>query len=266
MLGAVLVLVVLVCGYFYTSNHLPSRFKQKEAVGWNAYFDVALHGSLFLLQGVILSILLWLALLLFMVLLNAPLCLGVQYSPFTFAFSILHSSILGLKVPLIFILGLTIVRCISSARSAAKDLSDPEKRRELYREIASHNSVEKILFESIELGLLVLVTLKSRKVYVGMIDTSRFESLDTDTVVLIPFLSGYRHKDTLTFQVEHNYATHYFENGITFGSVPLSFYHYRHVLPREQIESISLFDAKTYDVFQSNLKKEEEDINVDMGK
>ncbi|WP_445494056.1 hypothetical protein [Photorhabdus sp. SF281] len=257
MLGAVLILVVLVCGYFYTSNHLPSRFKQKEAVGWNAYFDVALHGSLFLLQGIILAIGLWAVLACIMFLLNAPLHLGASYTPFTFAFSILSSDIWGLKLPLIFIVTLTIIRCISSARAASKELKDPEKRIKLYKEIASTNSVEKILFESLEADLLVLVTLKSRKVYVGMVDESRFESLDTDTVVLIPFLSGYRDKDTLTFHVEHNYAIHYAERRITLKSEPLSVHHYRHALPREQIESISLFDFETYEAFQLKLKKAE---------
>lgn len=59
--------------------------------------------------------------------------------------------------------------------------------------------MENILLESVERGLLLLVTLKSRKVYVGMIDEARFNQLDTNTLVLIPFMSGYRDKDTLTF-------------------------------------------------------------------
>ncbi|PHM61215.1 hypothetical protein [Xenorhabdus ishibashii] len=265
MLGAALVLVVLVCGYFYTSNHLPSRFKQKEAIGWNAYFDVALNGSLFLIQGIALSIVVWIILFLLMFFLNIPLYLGCECTPFRFAFTIFNSSFLGLKMPLFLTLGMTIAICISSSRDAAKEFSNPEKRRKLYREIASHNSVEKILLESIDMGLLVLVSLKSRKVYVGMVDESRFESLDTATLVIFPFLSGYRDKDTLTFYIENNYAIHYFENNITFDSQPLSVYHYRHALPREQIESISLFDTSTYYAFQSKLKKEE-NKTLDMDK
>ncbi len=44
---AAVVIVVLVCGYVYTNSHLPSRFKQNKAIGWNAYFEVARQGGFF---------------------------------------------------------------------------------------------------------------------------------------------------------------------------------------------------------------------------
>ncbi|MEY1278382.1 hypothetical protein AB7080_20390, partial [Providencia rettgeri] len=96
-----------------------------------------------------------------------------------------------------------------------------------------------------------------RKVYVGMVDGIRFEGMDINTLVLIPFMSGYREKDTLTFHVEHNYTDHYSQQGINFSSEPLSVFQFRHVLPYEQIESFSLFNVNTYNVFQEVAKEKE---------
>ncbi|WP_244175700.1 hypothetical protein [Xenorhabdus vietnamensis] len=141
-----------------------------------------------------------------------------------------------------------------------KHNNDLEKRIEYFREIAKDSSIEGVLLESVDRideGLLILVTLKSRKVYVGMLDIARFEGMDTNTLVLIPFMSGYRDKDTLTFVIDHDYAEHYRKEGITLTSEPLSVYQFRHVLPFEQIESFSLFDFNTYEKFQVAKKEKQ---------
>ncbi|EOU2704849.1 hypothetical protein ACNUX1_005438, partial [Escherichia coli] len=148
----------------------------------------------------------------------------------------------------------TIIVSIGKASEATKNHKDPQKRKAIFEEIAAHSAVENILLESVERGLLLLVTLKSRKVYVGMIDEARFNQLDTNTLVLIPFMSGYRDKDTLTFCVEHNYVDYYLSQGITLTSEPLSVYQFRHVLPFDQIESFSLFNVETFETFKAGIE------------
>lgn len=261
---AALIVIILVCGYHYTKCHLPSRYKQNRAVGWNAYFDVALKGGEFLVSGILLAFLIFIIMFSAMFLLNILAYLGVPYEKFTFAQDIWKSRIFGLSMFSAVCLGCTVFMSIVQASQATKDYKDPQKRVEIFREIAAHSAIESILLESIERGLLLLVTLKSRKVYVGMIDEARFNQLDTNTLVLIPFMSGYRHKDTLTFCVEHNYVDHYQNQGITLTSEPLSVYQYRHVLPFDQIESFSLFNVNTYEKFQEVIKhKKELDCDTD---
>ncbi|NHB94197.1 hypothetical protein [Photorhabdus cinerea] len=251
---AAVVIVVLVCGYVYTNSHLPSRFKQNKAIGWNAYFEVARQGGFFLIAGFCLALTLSCLVFAVMMLLNIPVYFGAKYIPFTFAHDLFNSRLVGMSVFSFLILSFTVLISISASYNAEKDFRNPEKRNGIFKEIASNNAIESLLLESIESGLLLLITLKSRKVYVGMVDEARFHHLDTDTIVIIPFMSGYRDKDTLTFCAEHNYADHYRNEGITLTSKPLSVYQFRHVLPLEQIESLSLFNPETYDKFQEVIK------------
>ncbi|WP_312292793.1 hypothetical protein [Atlantibacter hermannii] len=248
---AALVIIVLVCGYHYTNCHLPSRYKQNRAVGWNAYFDVALKGGEFLLGGILLTFCIVAFLYSAMFLLNIPFYFGAVYTKFTFASDLLSMRLMGLSMLSSLTIACTIMISIGQATNATKNNNDPNKRIANFKEIAKHSAIESLLLESIERGLLLLVTLKSRKVYVGMIDEARFNQLDTNTLVLIPFMSGYREKDTLTFCVEHSYVDFYKEHNITLTSEPLSVYQFRHVLPFDQIESFSLFNVSTYDSFQA---------------
>lgn len=251
---AALIIVVVICGYHYTKCHLPSRYKQSKAVGWNAYFDVALKGGEFLLSAILLTTFLFFLICLVMFIMNIPSYLSKWYSPFSFASDFIGVRIFGMSMFLAFTIIFTILVSAVKACEATKNHKDPKKRVEIFREIADHSAVESILLESIEKGLLLFVTLKSRKVYVGMIDEARFNQLDTTTLVLLPFMSGYRDKDTLTFCVEHNYVDHYVKNEINLVSEPLSVYQFRHVLPVEQIESFSLFDVNTYERFQKDIQ------------
>jgi hypothetical protein len=257
---AFIIVIVLICGYYYVDTHLPSKYKLNKSVGWNAYFCVGAKGFEFLTAGVFLAVVLVFYLYIFMFALNIFHYLGAKYEPFTFADDILSRRIFGVSAFSALCLGCTIFVSFKRTDKVRILNNDLKNRIEYFREIAKNSAIENILLESvdrIEEGLLILVTLKSRKVYVGMLDIARFEGVDTNTLVLIPFLSGYRDKDTLTFTIEHDYTEHYIEEGITLTSEPLSVYQFRHVLPFEQIESFSLFNFDTYEKFQSKLKKAE---------
>ena len=56
-------MVLMVCGYWYTTRDVSSRFKLKRTFGWDVYFVVALYGCIFVLQGLlviaIVYLLLW---------------------------------------------------------------------------------------------------------------------------------------------------------------------------------------------------------------
>ena len=62
-MGTAIFMVLMVCGYWYTSRDLSTRFKIKRSFGWDVYFLVALYGCIFVLQGVVATGLLWLLLL-----------------------------------------------------------------------------------------------------------------------------------------------------------------------------------------------------------
>ncbi|EJM1729125.1 hypothetical protein NN291_005087, partial [Escherichia coli] len=208
----------------------------------------------FLISGILIAALLVVILYAGMSLWNIPAYLFGWYAPFTFAHDFLKMRVFGLSMFSAMSIAFTIIVSIGKASEATKNHKDPQKRKAIFEEIAAHSAVENILLESVERGLLLLVTLKSRKVYVGMIDEARFNQFDTNTLVLIPFMSGYRDKDTLTFCVEHNYVDYYLSQGITLTSEPLSVYQFRHVLPFDQIESFSLFNVETFETFKAGIE------------
>ncbi|WP_252253999.1 hypothetical protein [Escherichia coli] len=95
---AALIVIVLVCGYHYTNCHLPSRYRQSKAIGWNAYFDVALKGGEFLISGILIAALLVVILYAGMSLWNIPAYLFGWYAPFTFAHDFLKMRVFGLSM------------------------------------------------------------------------------------------------------------------------------------------------------------------------
>lgn len=80
--------------------------------------------------------------------------------------------------------------------------------------------------------------------YIGLIDSEQFESADLDNVVIIPFKSGYRDKDTLTLNLDCDYIKVYQNKSIRFDvdkSNNLSeLKQFRCAIRVSEIESISL--------------------------
>lgn len=258
-MSAALVVVVLVCGYLYINSHIPSKILFKKSTGWQSYFQVALKGSIYLTMGFFLLLIVWVGVFLAMLLFNIPHYFKPTLHQFTFAYDLWETHIAGVGMPFVALVAATIVFSLSESKQAEKQLRDPAQRRKIFEEVAKSSPVEAILLESLDSQqqLLVSITLKSRKVYIGMVHEARLEEHDTDTVVIVPFLSGYRDKDTLSFIEEVNYADHYKECGITFTSQPISLNQYRHVIPRDQIESVSLFNSAMYTHFKQ-LKQEKQ--------
>lgn len=99
-----------------------------------------------------------------------------------------------------------------------------------------------MLLQCMEAGELAWVTLKSRRIYIGMIHAVTFEHASKANIVLIPMLSGYRDARTLNLAVEHNYSHWYHMHEINFTSKPKPALKFRKVIMVDQIESLSLFD------------------------
>ncbi len=62
-MGTAIFMVLMVCGYWYTSRYLSSRFKVRRSIRWDVYFLVALYGCIFVLQGMLATTIVSLVLL-----------------------------------------------------------------------------------------------------------------------------------------------------------------------------------------------------------
>lgn len=240
-MGTAIFMVLMVCGYWYTSRDLSTRFKIKRSFGWDVYFLVALYGCIFVLQGVLATGLIWLVLLAVSATFNAipSLADGLHHQ---WQIEFMTWSFLGIQAPVVIMLTFAVTFCIYRSSWSGSARLDSSGRKKLYKKLSRANGVEGLLFQCMEEGELAWITLKSRRIYIGMIHAASYDNVATANVVLIPMLSGYRDGKSLNLCIEHNYSRWYAEHGITLDSEPKSAMAFRKVIMLEQIESLSLFD------------------------
>ncbi|MEJ5175746.1 MULTISPECIES: hypothetical protein [Erwinia] len=240
-MGTAIFMVLMVCGYWYTSRDLSTRFKIKRSFGWDVYFLVALYGCIFVLQGVLATGLIWLVLLAVSATFNAipSLADGLHHQ---WQIEFMTWSFLGIQAPVVIMLTFAVAFCIYRSSWSGSARLDSFGRKKLYKKLSRANGVEGLLFQCMEEGELAWITLKSRRIYIGMIHAASYDNVATANVVLIPMLSGYRDGKSLNLCIEHNYSRWYAEHGITLDSEPKSAMAFRKVIMLEQIESLSLFD------------------------
>lgn len=247
-MGPLVIMVVLVCGFWYTENHYQSRIRQARSNGWNSYFYVAMHGCKFALQGA------GLVLALFIILLAASTIINL----FGFIWPDLHADfyswLTDIKVmtyPLFFVLSMLMAGLIAyeQGNNARAALENESARLAAYREMAAQDGIESLLVQAIDEDKLIFVTLKSRKVYIGYVAAPRLEHQETQHLALIPYISGYRDKDTLRYCEQHKYYELYLSKNITPDSEPLNLKHFRHIIPMDQVEAVSIFYTGIYNSF-----------------
>lgn len=240
-MGTAIFMVLMVCGYWYTSRDLSTRFKIKRSFGWDVYFLVALYGCIFVLQGVLATGLIWLLLLAASATFNAipSLADGLHHQ---WQIEFMTWSFLGIQAPVVIMLTFAVAFCIYRSSWSGSARLDSSGRKKLYKKLSRANGVEGLLFQCMEEGELAWITLKSRRIYIGMIHAASYDNVATANVVLIPMLSGYRDGKNLNLCIEHNYSRWYAEHGVTLDSEPKSAMAFRKVIMLEQIESLSLFD------------------------
>lgn len=281
-----LVLLIPLFGYMYVDSDHYLKYKLKKSDGWHAYFLVSVQGLHLLLS--MINSLLQLAVLFYFGMFALFFGVGIIDSVVTL-WSVLPRTFVGFidivltsltnawllqfwdffifiagllkqlmtpnKISIILLVSLSIYS-VSKSISNASQQNDEEVIEKVRQRIAQDSQVDAMIFEAEEAGLLVMITLKSRKVYVGQILGKNIGYTDMKEISLIPILSGYRDKDTLSFNVEHDYSDYYSRENITeSSSMPLS--HFQQVIFYDQIESMSLFDSETYKKFQKTKKNDE---------
>ncbi|EJV3811605.1 hypothetical protein N6D68_004403 [Salmonella enterica] len=248
------ILVILICGYIYTDSHYQSRVRSAKENGWGLYFFVALKGCIFLGSGFAFTIFIFLVLALISGGYNIIFHDWLSFAHEINLYEWMENDWMDMSMFVWLSMLFAIIISASQADNEKKKAQSYEYRIEEYEKIAKSNNVESLILQSIKERKLVFISLKSRKVYVGYITAPRFEHSETESISLIPFLSGYRDKDTLEFRVTTDYSELYANEFITTESEPLNLNHFRHVIPMDYIESISIFDIALYKKFRRDNK------------
>jgi hypothetical protein len=235
-MGTAIFMVMMVCGYWYSSHDLTTRFKFKRSFGWDVYFLVALYGCIFVLQGMFATAILWLCLLISSTVMNAlPGAFGPEYHHWHMSF--MNWTFLGIQGPVVVMLAFAVFFCLWRSNWAPSARLDTGGRRELYKHLSRANGVEGLIYQCMESGDLAWITLTSQRIYIGMVHTATFNSGEANNIVLIPMLSGYRDRTTLDLRVEHNYSAWYESHDLDIDAA----LNFRKVIMLSQIESLSLF-------------------------
>jgi hypothetical protein len=250
-MGPLVIMVVLVCGFWYTENHYQSRIRHARTNGWTSYFYVAMHGCKFVIQGFCFILALYLTLGAASLILSIPHLFWPQYNIKDLYSWLTEKSLLSYPLFFILSMGMACLFAYMTGDSARKALKNEDVRQNAYREMAAMDGVESLLVQAIDEDMLIFVTLKSRKVYIGYVAAPRIEHSHTQHLAIIPYISGYRDKDTLRYHEQHRYYELYLSKGITANSDGLNLQHFRHVIPMDQVEAVSLFDTGTYMSFDN---------------
>ena len=243
---AIIILVVLLTGFLFTSRYPLARFKQLRSSGWAFYLHAFAWGSLFSSAAAILT--LWID----------HFNPTVHWPAYSFISSITkpgtqeaYTLWLGVKL---WTWGLiSVILSLTSGTTTSKLTS---VRQQAGLRVAKENEFEMLLYLAVKDTLLVQVTLLSRKVYIGLVlKTVSVEDLSkTEYFSIIPVFSGYRRDETLALEITTDYLNFYGRSGLLElpsdkgGEHPIGrIERFKVVIPSREVASISFFDFDSHE-------------------
>lgn len=291
MINTLSLAFLILSGYIFSINSLTIRYKLKRAEGWGAYFYVAMWGGLFsAISWVVCSLLSysdgfrdtynWMLSHHFfdkeLVGRLFPLNTSHVTPAGTVADTKGNLSFLDLKV---LVWGVTsILLAFFTARVVLPFCAwlrwGKDRKAFALASAVNDNHQEAMLIEASVRQYLLLITLGSRKFYVGIVICPKFDNGKAEYLQIIPMLSGYRDKDTMVTHVTSNYKRLYVESGlmtpegrliepppVKAGEVAkprVEIQDFRTLICFDEIETISFFDSDTYNNFKDAEEKDKE--------
>lgn len=255
---AIIILVVLLTGFLFTSRYPLARFKQLRSSGWAFYLHAFAWGSLFSSAAAICT--LWLD--------YSDPTASVHSYPLISSLGKLKTQVgydlwVGVKFWTWGLISVTLAWGFGTTTSKFAFA-----RQQAGLRVAKENEFEMLLYTATEDINLVQVTLLSRKVYIGFVlKTVSVEDLSkTEYFSIIPVFSGYRRDDILTLEITTNYLKFYGKSGLLNPQNDKEEWHFiaqierfKVVVPSREVASISFFDADAHDgvleVSRADLRK-----------
>lgn len=254
---AIIILVVLLTGFLFTSRYPLARFKQLRSSGWAFYLHAFAWGSLFSSVAAICT--LWID--------SSNPTASVSSYPILSSLGGLKTQIgydlwLGVKLWTWGLISVTLAWGSGTITSKFASV-----RQQAGLRVAKENEFEMLLYTATKDINLVQVTLLSRKVYIGFVlKTVSVEDLSkTEYFSIIPVFSGYRKDNTLALEITTDYLKFYETSGLLTppddeeGWDPIvHLERFKVVAPSREVASISFFDA---DAHEGVVKASTADLN-----
>ncbi len=244
MLAAFL-LIALTGGYIFSAVFIPSRFNSAREDGHRLYFRAVFYAV-------------------FLVAVSALTCLGIiacgwvedlviagkvpEPNASSFLFNIGMTLQSGYVRGVIFSAPVLIGPLLAHALNLVASCSASVKQYLFERAIKNHD-FERMVYRSLTTQIPLLITLRSRKIYVGWPVGTPDPTAERRTIRILPMLSGYRQESSLTVE----FTTNYYEilNAVAEGRSDmlnhLEIEDLEVVLPTDQIDCAHAFDVVAYE-------------------
>lgn len=152
----------------------------------------------------------------------------------------------------------TVTLSLSALSVLAYNLkSGPDGKKKEFERAMRKNDFDRILFESMEHLHPIAISLDNRKVYVGLVFDAIEPDSDNSYLTIMPFLSGFRDKDTLSMKIQSTYepvidALLKREGGKSEIDVDV-LKNYFMAFPRDTIASLHLYNDHLYQNVQKQI-------------
>lgn len=258
--GALILATILVAGFVFVLHYPPARYSHKRSEGWHTYLHSGAWGLPFAFLSFLLCLFVqWLC--------NEPITDTTKVveaiakpstnESFIIGFAFLTPMLAGLAgkfahcryygLPGFTHKLLAILKRGTEWHKWVAEYNQKAAHRQLLTiaNTIKHDPFENLIVHATNNVCSVMVTLKSRKVYIGMVTNSGVEHGKLEYISVIPFISGYRREDDFKVERTVNYSEMYREID------PARLDEFKTVLPVSEIESIRLFDGDIYEGFQN---------------
>lgn len=264
MTGSLIIFALIVLAYFYTSSHPIEKVRLKQSQGWVTFVLLGKNSIQLLLDTIFHLLVLWIFLYCCAVILSIPYYFGASTPHFTDLLS--KSTIAASREREFFFFFFVFLFALIRAKALmdAFTKKDEEEQLATLRSAIDDGKI-RIIIDALTTQTPVRISLKSRKVYIGIIVSEHFEPSDLDNIIVIPYFSGYREKDTLKLILDTNYADIYIKNGLVSwaenensqaeaadNAEKIGLHHFRCVISSAEIESISLFKLEYFYQFSTD--------------
>ena len=194
-----IVFIILTTGFIYNNLSPSSKFRMRSSSSWEAYYYAGGRGVLLSAYGLIITALLY------------------YFFPFLFRFS--QDDHLDSFIPFeiedvnktIFILIWSCFSIVSAVFFGNDARKNGQKNLKALESMIVSDPFKYKIYQAVKNNDFLQVTLKNRKIYIGLILDFNLEDADPNKkyLSLCPMFSGYRDEHDLSLQITNNYSDFY---------------------------------------------------------
>ena len=242
-------MLVLVAGYHYARSLPSEKVNLKRSAGWETYVYLGFHGLRFLILALFSLIILWVLAFIVLSVIDYIFDSSIQIYLQRQITRILFDDI---QVYHVLIAAFAWALCQNEIKGKIK-----RGNKLVFENIKNYDGLLRLVIEAAAEQRPLRLSLKSRKVYVGLI---------MDYILLVPLVSGYRDKDALDIFFDCSYLSVYEKHGLFAGDELneeklLRLDDFRMAIKVSEIESVSFFEFGVFDEFERYKKQTDKNNN-----